>query len=184
MDACGAWAQACSWSRNGRHVLSSAMDWHVLLWDVLEGTVARKMAFESPVLAAAMHPRFGPQLRALECIWHRNNNVLVALPLQASPVLVAIDNDARRALPVWVSDGSSAARMAAGLAHARRAAAQRDGSRVQHRRHQGDACIAWGSCQCAQVFVANSKCQVLIVDTATLAIDAHFAVPAVLVARA
>ncbi|RKO88123.1 WD40-repeat-containing domain protein, partial [Blyttiomyces helicus] len=45
-----------SWSRKGRHILTSSRDWDCILWDLADGSKEKTIRFQSPVLAAQMHP--------------------------------------------------------------------------------------------------------------------------------
>lgn len=47
---------ACSWSRDGRHLLSSSQDSKCILWDLNDGTRVRIVRFEAPVYIAELHP--------------------------------------------------------------------------------------------------------------------------------
>lgn len=47
---------AYSWSRDGRHLLSSSQDWKCILWDLSDGTRVRIVRFEAPVYIAELHP--------------------------------------------------------------------------------------------------------------------------------
>lgn len=46
----------CSWSRDGRHLLSSSQDSKCILWDLGDGTRVRIVRFEAPVYIAELHP--------------------------------------------------------------------------------------------------------------------------------
>jgi COMPASS component SWD1 len=48
--------QSLSWSRCGRYLLTSAMDWKVNLWDLATGEAIRTVRFEGPVYTAELHP--------------------------------------------------------------------------------------------------------------------------------
>ena len=40
------------------HTTSSLTDTQVIVWDVLSGDVVRNIKFDSPIITAAMHPRY------------------------------------------------------------------------------------------------------------------------------
>ncbi|KAG0298549.1 hypothetical protein BGZ96_010595 [Linnemannia gamsii] len=67
-----------SWSRNGRYLLSSSMDWSCIVWDLLTGAKKHTIRFDTPVLNAQFHPK--------------NNSVFIAALLQEEPVLVDFTN--------------------------------------------------------------------------------------------
>jgi COMPASS component SWD1 len=67
-----------SWSKNGKKLLSSSTDWHVIIWDVLTGAELFKKRFDSPVLSAQLHPR---------------HPVFICSPLLQPPVLYDYAND-------------------------------------------------------------------------------------------
>lgn len=46
----------CSWSRDGRYLLSSSQDWKCILWDLKDGSRVRTVRFEAPVYIAELHP--------------------------------------------------------------------------------------------------------------------------------
>ncbi len=46
----------CSWSGDGRYLLSSSQDWKCILWDLHDGTKLRTVRFEAPVYIAELHP--------------------------------------------------------------------------------------------------------------------------------
>jgi len=48
--------QSLSWSRCGRYLLSSAVDWKVNLWDLATGEAIRMVRFDGPLLIAELHP--------------------------------------------------------------------------------------------------------------------------------
>jgi len=69
-----------SWARNSRRLLSSSLDWHVIMWDVPESEPIKKFKFEGPVTSARIHPR--------------NSSQFLACPMMASPVLVTMGDSA------------------------------------------------------------------------------------------
>jgi WD40 repeat protein len=48
--------QSLSWSRDGRHLLTSSQDWKCNIWDLQTGGIVRSVRFEAPVYIAEMHP--------------------------------------------------------------------------------------------------------------------------------
>ncbi|KAF9551614.1 hypothetical protein EC957_006507 [Mortierella hygrophila] len=67
-----------SWSRNGRYLLSSSMDWSCIVWDLLTGSKKHTIRFDTPVLNAQFHPK--------------NNSVFIAALFQEEPVFVDFSN--------------------------------------------------------------------------------------------
>ena len=47
----------CSWSRNGKKLLSASMDWNVAVWDVLTGDCEHRYRFPSAIHKVQFHPR-------------------------------------------------------------------------------------------------------------------------------
>lgn len=47
----------CSWSRNGKKLLSGSTDWNVSVWDILTGECDQKYRFQSPIAKVQFHPR-------------------------------------------------------------------------------------------------------------------------------
>ncbi|KAJ1567398.1 chromatin binding protein, partial [Nowakowskiella sp. JEL0078] len=45
-----------SWTRKGRHILTSSKDWNCIYWDLLDGTKDSIIRFQTPVLFAQLHP--------------------------------------------------------------------------------------------------------------------------------
>ncbi|KAF2859322.1 WD40 repeat-like protein [Piedraia hortae CBS 480.64] len=48
--------QSLCWERSGRHLLSSSVDWRVILWDLNDGSRIHAMNLGAPVYIADMHP--------------------------------------------------------------------------------------------------------------------------------
>lgn len=46
----------CSWSRDGRYLLSASQDWKCILWDLKDGSRVRMVRFAAPVYIAELHP--------------------------------------------------------------------------------------------------------------------------------
>ncbi|KAF9106226.1 hypothetical protein BGX29_010099 [Mortierella sp. GBA35] len=74
-----------SWSRNGRHLLSSSKDWSCIVWDLLTGSKKHTIRFDTVVLNAQFHPK--------------NNSVFIAALHQEKPVMIDFSNGIQR-LPI------------------------------------------------------------------------------------
>lgn len=48
--------QSLSWERSGRYLLSSSVDWKVIIWDLKDGSKARIVNLGAPVYIAEFHP--------------------------------------------------------------------------------------------------------------------------------
>jgi WD40 repeat protein len=46
----------CSWSRDGRYLLSAARDWKCVLWDLKDGSRVRTVILDGPIWSADLHP--------------------------------------------------------------------------------------------------------------------------------
>jgi len=46
----------CSWSGNGRYLLSAARDWKCVVWDLKDGTRLRTITLDGPIWSADFHP--------------------------------------------------------------------------------------------------------------------------------
>ncbi|PRP80761.1 hypothetical protein PROFUN_11501 [Planoprotostelium fungivorum] len=79
-----------SWSKNGRKMITSSMDWTINYIDVLTGTVEKIIRFESIVASAQMHPK--------------DNNVFVAVAHYEDPVVYNIQTDERFTLVAETGD--------------------------------------------------------------------------------
>ncbi|CAI4232839.1 unnamed protein product [Auanema sp. JU1783] len=55
-----------SWSRNGRHLMTSSSDTTVAIWDVLQGTIIQRYKFGSMVTSATFSPRNSNQFLILQ----------------------------------------------------------------------------------------------------------------------
>ncbi|KAK4542807.1 hypothetical protein LTR36_006183 [Oleoguttula mirabilis] len=53
----GRTVQSLSWERSGRYLLSSSIDWKVILWDLKDGSRVRVVSLGAPVYIAELHPR-------------------------------------------------------------------------------------------------------------------------------
>ena len=83
----GRTVQSLSWERSGRYLLSSSIDWKVILWDLKDGSRVRAVSLGAPVYIAELHPR-----NHLQC---------VAALYEYRPVLVDLSNNkvVQHALP-------------------------------------------------------------------------------------
>lgn len=52
----GRTVQSLSWERSGRYLLSSSVDWKVILWDLQDGSRVRTVNLGAPVYIAELHP--------------------------------------------------------------------------------------------------------------------------------
>lgn len=50
-------ASRCSWSRDGRYLLSASQDCTAILWDLSTQTRLRSIKFQAPIYLAELHPR-------------------------------------------------------------------------------------------------------------------------------
>ena len=46
-----------SWSKQGRHLLSTSKDWTAIYWDLFDGSRVHTFRFDCPILAGALNPR-------------------------------------------------------------------------------------------------------------------------------
>lgn len=69
----GRTVQSLSWEKSGRYLLSSSVDWKVILWDLKDGSRLRTVNLGAPVYIAELHPS--------------NFNVCVAALYEYRPVL-------------------------------------------------------------------------------------------------
>ena len=53
----GRTVQSLSWARSGRYLLSSSIDWKVILWDLKDGSRVRVVSLGAPVYIAELHPQ-------------------------------------------------------------------------------------------------------------------------------
>lgn len=53
----GRTVQSLSWERSGRYLLSSSIDWKVILWDLKDGSRVRTVNMGAPVYIADLHPK-------------------------------------------------------------------------------------------------------------------------------
>lgn len=52
----GRTVQSLSWEKSGRYLLSSSVDWKVILWDLQDGSRVRTVNLGAPVYIAELHP--------------------------------------------------------------------------------------------------------------------------------
>ncbi|KAK4503881.1 hypothetical protein PRZ48_004796 [Zasmidium cellare] len=69
----GRTVQSLSWEKSGRYLLSSSIDWKVILWDLKDGSRVRTVNLGAPVYIAELHPS--------------NFNICVAALYEYRPVL-------------------------------------------------------------------------------------------------
>lgn len=69
----GRTVQSLSWEKSGRYLLSSSIDWKVILWDLKDGSRLRTVNLGAPVYIAELHPS--------------NFNICVAALYEYRPVL-------------------------------------------------------------------------------------------------
>lgn len=69
----GRTVQSLSWEKSGRYLLSSSIDWKVILWDLSDGSRVRTVNLGAPVYIAELHPT--------------NHKVCVAALYEYRPVL-------------------------------------------------------------------------------------------------
>jgi COMPASS component SWD1 len=53
----GRTVQSLSWEKSGRYLLSSSIDWKVILWDLQDGSRVRVCKLGAPVYIAELHPQ-------------------------------------------------------------------------------------------------------------------------------
>jgi COMPASS component SWD1 len=53
----GRTVQSLSWEKSGRYLLSSSIDWKVILWDLQDGSRVRVCNLGAPVYIAELHPQ-------------------------------------------------------------------------------------------------------------------------------
>jgi COMPASS component SWD1 len=53
----GRTVQSLSWDKSGRYLLSSSIDWKVILWDLKDGSRLRTVNMGAPVYIADLHPQ-------------------------------------------------------------------------------------------------------------------------------
>ncbi|KAK5130006.1 hypothetical protein LTR08_002561 [Meristemomyces frigidus] len=90
----GRTVQSLSWEHSGRYLLSSSIDWKVILWDLKDGSRVRAVSLGAPVYIAALHPR-----NHLQCVaaLYEYRPVLVDLSAGSKVVQHALPNLPKRA---------------------------------------------------------------------------------------
>jgi COMPASS component SWD1 len=74
----GRTVQSLSWDRSGRYLLSSSVDWRVILWDLQDGSRVWTANLGAPVYIAELHPA--------------NHNICVAALYEYRPVLANFED--------------------------------------------------------------------------------------------
>lgn len=75
----GRTVQSLSWEKSGRYLLSSSIDWKVILWDLADGSRLRTINLGAPVYIAELHPN--------------NHHMCVAALYEYRPVLADFTED-------------------------------------------------------------------------------------------
>ncbi|KAM3425157.1 hypothetical protein BST61_g7116 [Cercospora zeina] len=75
----GRTVQSLSWEKSGRYLLSSSVDWKVILWDLADGSRLRTINLGAPVYIAELHPD--------------NHHMCVAALYEYRPVLADFTDD-------------------------------------------------------------------------------------------
>lgn len=78
--------QSLSWEKSGRYLLSSSVDWKVILWDLKDGSRVRTVNLGAPVYIADLHPG-----NAFQC---------VAALYEYRPALVDFTSKSTKQLPL------------------------------------------------------------------------------------
>lgn len=84
------------WSKYGHHLLTSATDKSLALWDVKNGKKISRVSLQQTTLLARLHPGSSTP------------SVCLACPLSSAPILVDIYSGSSTILPVSVSDAGTA----------------------------------------------------------------------------
>ena len=84
-----------SWSKYGHHILASATDKSLTLWDVKSGRKIDRVTLQQTTLLARLHPG--------SC----TPSVCLACPLSSAPILVDLHSGSSTVLPVSVSDAGT-----------------------------------------------------------------------------
>ncbi|XP_042498977.1 protein RBL [Macadamia integrifolia] len=85
------------WSKYGRHILVSATDKSLTLWDVVNGEKITRMTLQQTTLHARLHPG------------SHAPSVCLACPLSSAPIIVDLNTGSTTVLPVSVSDAGNGA---------------------------------------------------------------------------
>lgn len=170
-------AVTCAFNRRGTLLAVGCNDGRVAVWDFDTLQVARVLLKHLMVVTSVSWSRDGTRVVSSSTDWSvivwnvllgdlyskhsfetpvlyaaahpRNNDVLLALPSQGPACLVTIATDARVQLPMNIPDADPA-------------------NKSDHTQ-----CVVF-SVDGSKVFLANSKAQILIIDTETQAILSHF----------
>lgn len=135
------------WSKYGHHLLASATDRSLTLWEVKSGEKIARVTLQQTTLLVRLHPG--------SC----TPSICLACPLSSAPILVDLNTSSSTVLPVSVSDSGIGV-----LPHARNKFA--DGSppytpTAATFNKNGDL-----------IYVGNSKGEILIVDFKTIRVHA------------
>ncbi|KAL0914007.1 hypothetical protein M5K25_017504 [Dendrobium thyrsiflorum] len=135
------------WSKYGHHLLASATDRSLTLWDVKSGEKIARVTLQQTTLLVRLHPG--------SC----TPSICLACPLSSAPILVDLNTSSSTVLPVSVSDSGIGV-----LPHPRNKFA--DGSppytpTAATFNKNGDL-----------IYVGNSKGEILIVDFKTIRVHA------------
>jgi WD40 repeat protein len=98
-------AWICSWSRNGRRLLSGSADWSVIVWDVLASEPSAIIHFTAPIVSVSMHPRYVACIAISPASQTSSNDdcscsgdAFVASLVGASPVLHDLNSTSQNSL--------------------------------------------------------------------------------------
>ncbi|KAK5113958.1 hypothetical protein LTR62_003081 [Meristemomyces frigidus] len=85
----GRTVQSLSWEKSGRYLLSSSIDWKVILWDLQDGSRVRVVSLGAPVYIAELHPQ-----NHLKCVaaLYEYRPVLADLTDASKPLQHALPN--------------------------------------------------------------------------------------------
>ncbi|KAJ4974267.1 hypothetical protein NE237_007441 [Protea cynaroides] len=92
---CVASVTSVCWSKYGRHILVSATDKSLTLWDVVNGEKITRMTLQQTTLHARLHPG------------SHTPSVCLACPLSSAPIIIDLNTGSTTVLPVSVSDAGN-----------------------------------------------------------------------------